>query len=693
MPANANIAAMKQEFRALPYWRNVADELIDSVLALADIVSFSPPARITTEFHPAQYLYLLHTGTVHIHKQLAGDNAQQFVGGVENKWFTVGWSGFGEPHRYGATAECFTACTALRWSREGLEQLFAQFPEAGRHFFALMLQSSIDLLAQARKLLAETAGHAPIARASMRMEPPHLMDSGPDAIIPWLRQSQFFEVFDESDLNFLSHRSSIQHYRRGSEIKAQHGGARGMYFLVRGSVALWFRTAGDEHAANGPGVFLRHLTEPGQILLWPVVDSPQRDDVYGIADTDTLVGFVSREAFAALSERRPGFGLTFARQLLVLMGDQLRTSRAQLLNRQCDDEMYSVGSIVAQAGPALGVTSALLKLPHLLQDRLTRGDAFRLLDRTRHTGTPLEKNLAGMCRDLLYETRREWEFSRRLKRAYAAVANSPRGGNAATARARGARALLDAFAQADYIIQGEENLPAEPGHIFILNHLISHPSFALPNGFELALDTHFVSAMLLYPRYGDGGIRVVRQSRPREYAHQDYYDRLGYVSVVTDESDAEDLPRDHFAAFLNNTGNHLLAGTNVVICPEGRSLWSDESPGPFKSGAFRLAGSLKPEPLIVPIAVAGFDKPLRHTALAAIVNKPFRISEHVNVRDQDALRNFLGAFRDEYRGYIKQAQYLAYRYNKTKGTACPPSNQSFRSNSASRVNNLNGIYG
>jgi hypothetical protein len=208
-----------------------------------------------------------------------------------------------------------------------------------------------------------------------------------------------------------------------------------------------------------------------------------------------------------------------------------------------------------------------------------------------------------------------------------------------------------------------DNLPDDPGHIFILNHLVNHPYNALPNHFELAMDTHFVSAMVLRPKYGDGGVRVVRRPRNEEFGHQDYYNRLGYIYVVTKES--EQPPKfpsskgGQLETFVAAARDTLLSKHNLVICPEGTSLWSEESPGPFKPGAFILAGSLEPEPLIVPIAVANFDKRLRNATLAVVIKPPFRISEYVDVRQRDDLTAFLRDYRVTYREYVREAQHLA----------------------------------
>jgi hypothetical protein len=85
------------------------------------------------------------------------------------------------------------------------------------------------------------------------------------------------------------------------------------------------------------------------------------------------------------------------------------------------------------------------------------------------------------------------------------------------------------FAGTYHRIEGLEHLPERPGHTVIMNHLRNHLDNLLPNNFILTLDTYFVASMILFERYGQAPIRVIRKSRPDEYGHQRFYDRLGYV--------------------------------------------------------------------------------------------------------------------------------------------------------------------
>jgi len=201
-----------------------------------------------------------------------------------------------------------------------------------------------------------------------------------------------------------------------------------------------------------------------------------------------------------------------------------------------------------------------------------------------------------------------------------------------------------------------------------MNHLVSHPYHKLPNGFEFSLDTHFVSAMILYKRYADAGIRVVRKSRYGEYGHDAYYRRLGHIYVYTRESELagrESADCNWRDQFFSEAKQCLQRGKNIIICPEGTSYWSVDSPGEFKNGAFRLADMVGSDTLIVPIVVANFDKRLSETVFAADIKPPFRIRDVVDVENREALDRFLVDLRMTYKACFSETRELAERYSSS----------------------------
>lgn len=166
-------------------------------------------------------------------------------------------------------------------------------------------------------------------------------------------------------------------------------------------------------------------------------------------------------------------------------------------------------------------------------------------------------------------------------------------------------------------------------------------SSRLPNDFILTLDTHFVASMILMAHYGTAPIRVVRKSQPHERGHQKFFDRLGYLyvysgDVAPEPGELRSTPAERQRVFLETAAGHLSAGRNVVICPEGTSVATEESPVAFRAGGFRLARHADPEPLVVPVAVANFDRKLMQTTTVAMVGKPLRVSDHVGADGSDA---------------------------------------------------------
>ena len=629
------------------------------LLALADEISIDAGDYLTQQYHPAEYIYSLLSGNIEFYIQLGVSGENLSVAASKQSGTIIGWSGLRSPNRYAASVRAAGSCKLLRWKQAEVQAFFQQEPRIAFDFLESVLGTGFDLLQQVRLLLRKSVKR-PIAKLNNiypRFKNRFRLD--PDTISTWLQTCDFFEKFSPSSQSMLLDNIFLQRcYSDESVITADEVDDT-LYILVNGSVNLYY----EPHSANDANgvIFLRSLSSQGQVLNVLSVQHGYRHGLTAIANHDSLFCCLSIEDLRQCALQNPQFGLELQYALLTLLGNQLRSSRAQLINQKYDNEVFNITGILAQAAPQLAVTSSLHKVPHLLDNRLTHGDAFRCLEMSQARGAALEKNLAGLCLDILQETRSEWKFFQGLKQVYQSVADFPADTDTRQVRRHNTAMFRDIFEHVRYRISGEEHLPERPGHIFILNHLVSHPYHILANHFELSLDTNFVSAMILDGKYGDGGIRVVRTGRQDEYAHQNYYSRLGYINVMTDQShpSAEgQTGKQQLERFIDEAKPHLQQGRNIVICPEGKSLWSDESPGPFKPGAFLLAASMDPEPYIVPVAMANFDHRLRNKQLAAVIKPPFRISEQVDTRDKEALNTFLKQYQTVYRSYVKEAQQL-----------------------------------
>jgi hypothetical protein len=94
---------------------------------------------------------------------------------------------------------------------------------------------------------------------------------------------------------------------------------------------------------------------------------------------------------------------------------------------------------------------------------------------------------------------------------------------------------------------------------------------------------------------------------------------------------------------------------NLVICPEGASTSSERSPLPFKGGV-PPRSLRRPEPLIVPVVVAHFDRKITRTTLIARVHKPFLLSDHVAKPVQDETPfAFIAEFGEQMRVWVREA--------------------------------------
>ena len=80
----------------------------------------------------------------------------------------------------------------------------------------------------------------------------------------------------------------------------------------------------------------------------------------------------------------------------------------------------------------------------------------------------------------------------------------------------------------------------------------------------------------------------------------------------------------------------------------------------FRPGAFELTSHVSPEPLIVPIAVANFDKKITRTITAAVLNPPFLLSSYVDPAEHQALLEFINhEFTPRFRTWVREAVHVA----------------------------------
>ena len=340
-----------------------------------------------------------------------------------------------------------------------------------------------------------------------------------------LRSSPFFERFPEADIQALAAHARMESVQAGCPILREDDRADVLYMLVVGKVRLSFEMPGTSFELGAPEsgkVLIRTITEPGRVIGWSAMVEPYHYRATATPLEDCQLLAFDREWLEAHSEEEPEFGVRLMSQILWVIGNRLRETRIRLVASRYERETLAIRALLDQSASQLSVTSPLHKIPIYLESRLTLADAFQTLELLRVHGDQLEGSIARICLEILADVRKELEVYRRLQNIYEHVANAPEDVSPAEVRRRCCADFIQLYAQTRWIIRGEENLPEQPGHIFIMNHLDNHQDNTLPNDFQLTLDTHFVSCMLLCKKYGEPPIRVVRRSKPDEHGHQRY---------------------------------------------------------------------------------------------------------------------------------------------------------------------------
>ena len=488
-------------------------EALARLVALATPVTAKVNQVLTRQFAPADTLDLLGDGEVRFQIQLEEGNEDLDVGTSDALWTPIGWSGFRSPGRYATTVGCVSRCQLLRFDHTALGLFLSEHPEVGLVFLEAVLSGGLDLLATIRgRIATATRTPADFAHALHAEGEEEAYNRAPPTLADLLRRSAFFEVFDEAQLDALTAGAESRYFCRGEPVLGQGTSDPGFWVLATGRVALNYRSG-----ERGPDVALRTLSTPGAVVAWAGCGGIDRHTTSVVATRDCTLYRLDPRVFAAAAATNPELALALTRRLLWLVSNHLRAARALFISQQFEHEILAVRNLLEQSCTQLSVGSPLHRLPHLLQSAYTRGDAFACLEEMAKSTDSLEQSLAQLCLDILGEVRREHEFFEALRRVYHEVVSAPPTTPAPVVRKISARGFRDAYRLVRYVVAGEEHLPESRGHIFIFNHLKNHEYNTLPNNFQLTLDSHFVSSIVLDPRYGDSGIRVVRKSRGTEY--------------------------------------------------------------------------------------------------------------------------------------------------------------------------------
>lgn len=627
-------------------------------------VYFDAGETVVSQLERANLLYFLMEGEVSLSIKLKDEPENLEVGLSSAKFTPIGWSGFKEPFRYATSTKAVTNLKLIGIKFEDLALTFEKYSKLGFLFLKFVVAKSSNLLYETRKMLALLV---PVSQQSFLQLSPY--DSIDDDHTPdldeGLKRSPFFEVFNEGELNFFKRLGLLTQLKTGEKFYRQEEHADQISFLISGRLALI-------HAEDKLNQKLdkRIVNNEGYIIT---IDAFTESETYFdtcVALQSTWVWSINSAKLKANLLQSPTLAIKFYKRLLWYTSVSLRSARARLIRVQYDGEISAVKHVIEQHASQLDVLSEIHKIPTLLNQTLTLNDALASLETLKDSGTSLEKRLAKSSLTILSEVLRENDFYNGLAKIYSSIVNAPQVFSPNEVRSLCAESFCDLFDKAGYILKGLENLPDEPA-IYIYNHLENHPYNTLPNSFQLTLDSHFISSVILYRNFQNPGIRVVRVPKGEEYGHQLYYERLGHIPVYTQDSqqlsETDEEKKNRRKEFYISAADYLKNGTSILLAPEGRSYTTDQSPGDFKPGAFILASKLPNEPLIVPIGVANFDKRLNRTQFSAVIKKPFKLSERVkNVNDREEMNAFLLGLRLSFKEYVKEAQELTNESSWTK---------------------------
>lgn len=641
----------------LPFLRELDNSFKERLMDKSEFCVKKAGEKVTIQFDLGTYFYILQEGEVVFSIKIEGELDELGVGTSSRKNTPVGWSGFREPYRYATTVTCSKESKFIRWKHEDIREMIENCPSSGIVFMEYVVHQSQLMLQELRSTLVMSVPDNSNTFLDLVPFQSITKSSGRDSL-ETLKKSPFFEVFNEQELiEFFKAGTEIE-FSRGEKIYSQNEGSDTFNLLISGRVALVYVNNKEDNKLDKTIV-----DTEGYIIGSGCFTEDGFNHVSCVSLSNSVVLKLSKQKIDAYLEKFPEVGVKFYTRLLWFISTRLRSTRAKLIALNYDGEISAIKNLIEQNCTLLDVMSPLHKIPHLLKSTFTLNDAISLLEKMSVSGTALEKSLSKNSLKVLSEVVRENDFYGGLANVYSKVVNTPETWGPRKVRDFSSEKFLEVFNGTNYVISGKENLPDEAS-VFIYNHLENHLYNTLPNNFQLTLDSHFISSVILYQKYGDSGIRVVRVPKGEEYGHQFYYNKLGHIPVYTKDSgvlhETPDEAKQRRNAFYNTASNYLKSGTSILLAPEGQSFSTGASPGEFKPGAFYLTTKVEVEPLIVPIAVANFDQRLNRTTFSAVIKKPFKLSDRVeDPTNKEQMRDFLLKYRLEYREYVEEALDLS----------------------------------
>lgn len=606
-----------------------------------------PHQKVTT-------IHWLLRGTLDYYVSLEKPKKSILVNKISEPMTLVGWSGFNSPGRF--------SHTVVVGSKEAL---FFEVPLQDLMTFVSNTQDA-GLLREICRSLYHQLGSS-LQRQLKLLQPLKYREtisfddyfisaeSSEREIMELMRKSPFLEKFDETELLKLVALVERRDYESEEVIYQQDSDPAGLYVIIQGEVAI-------SRIEEKLQLKQRSLSTPGFIFGWSSLIGEQ--DICTARSTHkTSVYFIPKSKLEALFSTEATLATHFYLHLIWLVGNQLNASFLRFISLTINHDHVDIHHLVENSRSRLKLSSPVHQVPHLLKEVTTKHIAYEILHLLNREGDAIERHIASLSLEFLKQDEEEFHFISGLKHIYKIVAEND-DLTPAQRRKDCAKATRELFQHLSFKIEGQENIPQSRGNIFIYNHLLNHPYYTLNNGFQITLDSHFISGLLLDPKYNEPGIRTVRVGKGQEYGHQDYYDNLGYINVYTKDSDSPDeqAVKQSRGFFYEQASTYLKKGTNLIVSPEGTSYTTEESPGLFKTGAFNLALSQEEEPLIVPIVLCNFDRRITDNLFYCKILEPFKVSAKLKKNDKDQLKSFVIRYQQEFAEEVeiarKRVEYL-----------------------------------
>ena len=473
-------------------------------------------------------------------------------------------------------------------------------------------------------------------------------DAEQSEIVSIMRRSPFLDHFSDTYLSRLAKSAERREYEPDEILYVQDSFSNGLFVLIHGEVAI-------KRIENNIEIRQRSIKNSGFIFGWSSLLGG-KDICSAITASKTSAYFIPQCEFFNLFNVDRGFEKEFFKLLLWLMGNQLNAAFIRYIGLLGKHNIQAVYQLINNNKSRIALSSPLHQVPHLLKNINTKPFAYNALSDILTTGSALERHLASLSLELLAEDKKELNFIKGLQQIYETVAERNSQDTKKNRKAC-AEITLKVFDNVPHVIEGWENLPEASGNIFIYNHLVNDRYYTLNNNFQITLDSHFLSAEVLYKKYGEPGIRTVRVGKGQEYGHQNYYDNLGYINVYTQESEETTIEekKTSRSIFYTQATKYLQEKHNLIISPEGTSYRTENSPGPFKLGTFKLALNSDPEPYIVPIVMVNFDHRIGKSLYYCNIRKPFKLSEEVPSKKIEELVRFVGEYQKKYKTWVREA--------------------------------------